>query len=94
MSVDVNKEFAICGDCVSMINDVSGGTKDFDETEEELKVAVWLNMKHLKKSITESWYINDSETRNAPANKTSITAAITTSESYLPDGYSPEGFVE
>lgn len=94
MSADTDKEFAVCGDAVSMINDVSDGIKDFDETEEELKTVVWLNMKHLQKSITEDWYTNDSEAREAPANKSSITAAITTAQTYLPDNYLPEGFVE
>lgn len=94
MSADTEQEFSVCGDAVSMINDVSGGTKDFDETEEELKTVVWLNMKHLQKSIAKDWYINDSGTREAPANKSSITAAITTAQAYLPDNYLPEGFAE
>lgn len=54
-----------------------------DETLDEKRDCVNRNVGHLKIQVGKDYYTNDTESRTAPSDKTSIEAAITAGENYL-----------
>lgn len=83
---NINKQFASCGDSVNLIYNIINDT-DADMTEhmtqQDKNDIIFRNVNHLDIISNEDWYINDTETRQAPANKESIINAINTGKDYL-----------
>lgn len=87
----VNDWFNIAGHSVDVINGIIEGTVREDCTQDEKNDSVDRNVKHLQIQESQQWYIDDSESREAPADKASISAAITAGKTYMSDnGYTYE----
>jgi hypothetical protein len=80
---EINQKFKASGDSVSLINGIIDGTQMTDETLDEKRDCVNRNVGHLKIQVGKDYYTNDTESRTAPSDKTSIEAAITAGENYL-----------
>jgi hypothetical protein len=80
---EINQHFNACGHSVDLINGIIAGTDMADESQEDKNDAVDRNVRHLEIQVAKDWYTADSESRTAPADKASITAAITAGNSYL-----------
>jgi hypothetical protein len=80
---EINQKFKASGDSVSLINGIIDGTQMTDETVDEKRDCVNRNVGHLKIQVGKDYYTNDTESRTAPSDKTSIEAAITAGENYL-----------
>jgi hypothetical protein len=80
---EINQKFKASGDSVSLINGIIDGTQMTDETVDEKRDCVNRNVSHLKIQVGKDYYTNDTESRTAPSDKTSIEAAITAGENYL-----------
>lgn len=80
---EINQHFSACGDSVSLINGIIDGSQMVDESDEDKAATVERNVGHLKIQQAKQWYIDDSESRSAPADKDSISSAITAGDNYL-----------
>lgn len=80
---EITQAFVACGHSVDLINGVIDGTQMAEESDEEKADAVQRNVDHLKIQQAKDWYADDSESRDAPGNKTSIAAAVTAGDAYL-----------
>lgn len=80
---EINQKFKASGDSVSLINGIIDGTQMTDETVDEKRDCVNRNVGHLKIQVGKDYYTNDTESRTAPSDKTSIEAAISAGENYL-----------
>ena len=80
---EINQAFKASGDSVNLINEIIAGTTMVDESDQEKKDCVKRNVAHLKIQVGKDYYTNDTESRTAPSDKTSIEAAITAGENYL-----------
>ena len=82
---EINQHFTACGHSVDLINAIIDGTQMVDETQEEKNDCVDRNVRHLEIQEAKQWYIDDTESREAPADKASISAAITAGKTYMAD---------
>jgi len=80
---EINQHFTACGHSVDLINGIIAGTEMADDTDEDKNDAVDRNVRHLEIQVAKDWYVAHSESRTAPADKASISAAITAGNSYL-----------
>jgi len=79
---EINQAFKAAGDSVNLINGIIDGSQMADESAEEKNDCVKRNVGHLKVISGKDWYTSDSESRTAPCDKASISAAITAGEGY------------
>jgi hypothetical protein len=85
--------FGIASHSVMAINGIIDGSRALEYTQDEKNDAVDRNVKHLQIQETQQWYTDDSESRTAPADKASISAAITAGKTYMADnGYTYEDY--
>jgi len=80
---EINQHFKACGDSVGLINGIIDGSQMVDESDQDKKDTVERNVGHLKIQKAKQWYIDDAESRTAPADKASIDAAITAGDNYI-----------
>lgn len=89
---EINQAFKAAGDSVSLINAVvadpdatdESGTKKYKTDEDpDAKDLVGRNVAHLRIISGKDWYSSDSESRSAPADKTSIASAISAGDSFV-----------
>jgi len=80
---EINQHFTACGHSVDLINGIIAGTEMADDTDDDKNDAVDRNVRHLEIQVAKDWYVADSESRTAPADKASISAAITAGNTYL-----------
>ena len=91
---EINQHFTACGHSVDLINEVIDGSRMDEETQDGKNDAMDRNVRHLQIQEAKQWYIDDSESREAPADKASISAAITAGKTYMADnGYEYEDYV-
>lgn len=90
---EIEHDMVLCGNSVDAINAIIDGTKRENDSQEEKNESVGFNVKYLQIQESKQWYIDDSESRTAPADKTSISAAITAGKAYMADnGYTYEDY--
>lgn len=90
---EITQHFNACGHSVDLINGIIDGSRMDEETQDEKNDAMDRNVKHLQIQESRQWYIDDSESREAPADKASISAAITAGKTYMADnGYTYEDY--
>lgn len=82
---EITQHFKACGDSVFVINAIIDGSKMAEETQGEKNERIDRNVKHLQIQESKQWYIDDTESREAPADKASISAAITAGKTYMAD---------
>ena len=80
---EITQHFTACGHSVALINAIIDGSQMADESEEEKKDCVKRNVEHLEIQVAKDWYVADTESREAPADKASIEAAITAGNAYI-----------
>ena len=80
---DITQNYKAMGDSVELINGIIDGSKMTDGSSEDKSDSVKRNVEHLKIQVSKDWYVTDSVSRAAPANKSSIEAAITAGDSYI-----------
>lgn len=86
ITISVDEGFRSCGDSVKLINTlVNNLDPDIAEhmTQQNINDIINANVDHLIHVSNQDWYINDTEAREAPANKNSISESITTGNTYL-----------
>lgn len=89
----INDWFSSTSHSVNAVNQVIDGTSDVHLSQEDKNDHVDRNVKHLQIQEAQQWYIDDSESRTAPADKASISAAITAGKAYMADnGYTYEDY--
>jgi len=82
---EVSQHFNACGHSVDLINKIIDGSRMDEETQDDKNDAMDRNVKHLQIQEAQQWYIDDTESRTAPADKASISAAITAGKTYMAD---------
>ena len=89
----INDWFSSTSHSVNAVNQVIDGTSDVHLSQEDKNDHVDRNVKHLQIQEAQQWYIDDTESREAPADKASISAAITAGKTYMADnGYTYEDY--
>lgn len=80
----INKMFDIASHSVILIDKIISNNSNLIYQQQSKKNdEVYRNVKHLEYTQEADWYINDTETRQAPANKESVINAINTGKDYL-----------
>ena len=88
-SDDVNRFFLNSSHSVGLINEIINGNYlgNFDTSsdvpQDEKNKIVNKNVIHLEIIQSKDWYVDDSQVRESPANKTSISDAIAAGKTYL-----------
>lgn len=83
---NIDDQFTNCGHSVNLIYTIVNDTDaDLTEhmTQQDKNNTIFRNVYHLDIISNKDWYINDTETRQAPANKESFINAINTGKDYL-----------
>jgi hypothetical protein len=80
---EITQHFNACGHSVDLVNGIIDGSQMADDSQEDKNDAVDRNVQHLEIQEAKQWYIDDSVSRTSPADKASITAAITAGKAYL-----------
>lgn len=83
---DIDQQFTSCGHSVNLIYTIVNDTDAVmteHMTQQDKNDIVFKNVDHLNIISNKDWYINDTETRQAPANKESFINAINTGKDYL-----------
>jgi hypothetical protein len=82
---EITQHFNACGHSVDLINGIIDGSRMVDDSQDDKNDAMDRNVKHLQIQEAQQWYTDDSESRTAPADKASISAAITAGKTYMAD---------
>lgn len=82
---EIEHDMGLCGNSVDAINAIIDGTKRENDPQQEKNESVGFNVKYLQIQEAKQWYIDDTESRTAPADKASISAAITAGKTYMAD---------
>ena len=82
---EIEHNMILCGNSVDAINQIIAGTRGENDPQEERSESVGFNVKYLQIQESQQWYTDDSESRTAPADKASISAAITAGKAYMAD---------
>ena len=91
---EITQHFTACGHSVDLINGIIDGSRSAEDSQDDKNDTMDRNVKHLQIQEAKQWYKDDSESREAPADKASISAAITAGKTYMADnGYEYEDYV-
>ncbi len=80
---EINRTFNSSGHSVDLINGIIDGSRRIEYSQDQKNDTVDRNVRHLQIQVSQQWYIDDSESRESPANKTAIADSIAAGKTYL-----------